>query len=106
MTPRPSKYRNKPVEVDGIRFPSQREAKRWGELKLLERAGEITELRRQARFPLEVNGELVCTYVADFVMRDKAGNLVVEDSKGFVTDVYKIKRKLMAAVHGIEIVEV
>jgi hypothetical protein len=56
------------------------------------------------RYPLEVNGVPVATYVADFVYSE-AGREVVEDAKGVLLDVYKIKRKLMLALHGIEIRE-
>lgn len=102
-----AKYRNTPTVSDGLRFDSKREAKRWGELRLMERAGLIENLERQVRFPLKVNGVLVCTYVADFVYREGATRArVVEDAKGFRTREYQIKRKLMKAVHGIEIAEV
>jgi hypothetical protein len=99
------KYGNKPTEVDGIRFASKREAARYSELKLLERAGKISALRLQPAFPLDVNGVPVCLYRADFAYVEN-GRHAVEDSKGFRTDVYKIKRALMKAVHGIDVVEV
>lgn len=101
---RRSKYGNKPTEVDGIRFASKREAHRYTELKLLERAGKISALRLQPAFPLDVNGVPVCHYRADFAYVEN-GRRVVEDSKGYRTDVYKIKRALMKAIHGVEIVE-
>jgi hypothetical protein len=99
------KYRNVPTEVDGILFASKREARRWSELRLMERAGYITELQRQVRFPLDVNGQPICHYVCDFQYR-RNGELVVEDSKGVRTPEYKLKAKLMKAVHQIQIVEV
>lgn len=98
------KYSNKPTEVDGHVFPSKREAARYKELKLMERAGVISGLELQARYPLEVNGKLVCTYVADFRYTE-VGAVVVEDCKGCRTDVYKLKRKLMLAVYDIAIRE-
>ena len=101
----PSKWRNVRTTVDGIRFASQREARRYAELKIELRTGEITDLKLQKRFALRVNGVHVCAYVADFVYRRK-GSRVVEDAKGKATDVYKIKRALMRAIYGIEIVEV
>lgn len=103
--PKPgTKYRNKPVEVDGIRFDSKREAQRWHELQLEERAGHISNLRRQAKFPLVWNRVLICSYVADFVyLRD--GAEVVEDSKGMRTREYTLKKKMMLAAYGIEIKE-
>jgi dsDNA-binding SOS-regulon protein len=65
-----SKYGAVRTEVDGISFASKKEARRYSELKLLERAGEIADLQLQPRFPLTVNGVRVCTYVADFQYRD------------------------------------
>lgn len=103
---KPQKYHAIPTTVDGIRFASKREAKRYALLKLLAQAGEISELRLQPSFPLRVNGELVCTYVADFQYVNKSGVCIIEDSKGMRTSVYKIKRKLMRACYGIEIQEV
>jgi hypothetical protein len=99
-----SKYKNKATVVDGLRFPSRREANRYAELRLLERAGKIEDLRTQVRYPLEVNGLLVSHYVADFTYLEK-GKLVVEDAKGHITPVYVIKKKHMAAQYGIEIKE-
>lgn len=104
---KPSKYRNKPVAIDGHRFASQLEAKRYRELKLLERAGEIAELELQPRIPITINGRHVCTYVADFRYRDKRnGSTVHEDAKGVRTAVYRLKKALCWAVHGIEIKEI
>lgn len=104
---RPRKYRNKPCSVDGIRFDSKAEMRRYCNLKNLEMAGEISDLRLQVKYPLEVNGSLVCTYVADFVYRiGKSGETVVEDAKGgkaTETAVFRIKSKLMRAIHGITI---
>lgn len=105
---RPSKFRNRVAVVDGVRFDSAKEARRLSELALLERAGEITELRRQVTYALDVNGHSICRYIADAVYRDRTGSLVVEDVKSPATrklPVYRIKAKLMKAIHGIEIVE-
>jgi hypothetical protein len=105
--PKTRKYRNQPTEIDGIRFDSKREAHRWLQLKLEEKAGRITNLRRQVAYGLAVNGEHICKYIADFTyVRD--GETVVEDVKSPAsrTDVYMLKRRLMAAVHGITISEV
>lgn len=92
--------------IDGLRFASQREGRRYQELCLLQKAGEITNLQCQVRFPLPVNGDLVCTYVADFTYRTKEGIDVVTDAKGVMTDVYKIKKKLMWSIYRIIIEEV
>lgn len=101
---RGSKYGNRRTEVDGISFASAKEARRWSELRLLERAGQISGLERQVRYRMEVRGVPVTTYVADF-RYEREGGYVVEDAKGFATDVYKLKKKLMRAVFDIEIQE-
>jgi hypothetical protein len=95
--------------MDGIRFDSKKEATRWWQLRAMETQGQISNLRRQVRFPLEVAGWLVCTYVADFVYIDGAGMEVVEDAKSEYTrklPVYAIKKKLMLACLGVVIREV
>lgn len=99
------KYRNRPCEVDGLRFDSRREAARWLVLKAWEAAGEITALRRQCPVRVVVNGVAVCVYVADFAYR-RDGRQVVEDAKGYRTAVYKLKKRLVRAACGIEIREV
>lgn len=101
------KYGNRKVVVDGVTFDSVKEANRWQVLKLMERAGEIGNLKRQPRFPLMIGDALICTYIGDAAYeRPPGGPLVIEDTKGFLTDIYKIKRKLMAALHSIHIEEV
>ena len=109
------KYHNiKTMTSDGIEHDSQAEAKRWIQLKLLERAGEIKDLKRQVKYvliPSQKEGkktiERECAYIADFVYTDlKTGQTVVEDTKGFRTRDYTIKRKLMLWVHKIKIKEV
>lgn len=102
---RRSKFNAVATVIDGIRFQSKAEAARWGELKALEAAGEVFDLQRQVTFPLVVNGKLICRYIADFTHRDKHGYRTVEDVKFVVTPVYRIKKKLMRAVLGIEIFE-
>ena len=119
-------YSQKVVTLDGQTFDSKREYKRYCELLLLEKAGAITELKRQVPFVLiptqfetverysdktgkrlkdkEVIVERECSYVADFTYKQD-GNLVVEDTKGFRTEGYVIKRKLMYLVYGIKIKE-
>lgn len=102
------KFKNIPTEVDGVAFSSKKEARRYGELRLLERAGEITGLKVQPSFPLDVNGVPICRYVGDFEYR-REGVRVVEDVKSPVTrkhPVYRIKAKLFAAVFGFQITEV
>ncbi len=101
-----SKYGAKAVvTADGQRFDSQREYARWRELELLEHAGKIAHLRRQVRYPLNaINGEVVAWYVADFIY-EQDGKLVMEDTKGFKTPLYRLKRKWIKAEYGIEILE-
>ena len=107
-----SKYHSKKVTVDGVEFDSRKEAHRYTELLLLERAGAIQGLQRQVKFELipsqRYDGKVIerpCHYVADFVYQEN-GNTVVEDTKGFRTKDYIIKRKLMLYLCGIRIKEV
>ena len=85
--------------MDGIVFHSEREMKRYWELKLLVRAGTIVDLELQPRFPLIVNGAKICTYVADFRYKDLSGRTVIEDVKGMRTPEYVIKSKLFHALN-------
>ena len=102
-----SKYNAKKTTVDGITFDSKKESKRYQELRLLERSGQIKDLRWQVPYELipKQKGERACTYYADFIYTEN-GEQVVEDSKGVKTKDYIIKRKLMLQVHGIKIKEV
>ena len=107
-----SKYHSKKTVVDGVEFDSRKEARRYSELLLLERAGAITELERQVKYELlpsqRIDGKVVerpVSYVADFQYKQD-GKTVVEDTKGFKTKEYIIKRKLMLWVHGIKIREI
>ena len=100
-----SKYRSRVQVVDGVRFASQKEARRYMELKLLQRAGEIADLKLQPRIKCIVAGELVCTYVADFFYIPRGKLPVYEDVKGVRTPMYKLKKKLVKACAGVEIFE-
>jgi hypothetical protein len=111
-----NKYRAQKTVVGNETFDSKKEAKRWQELLLLERAGQIWDLCRQVKYQLipaqyrYINGkercvERACDYYADFVYKDSKG-LHVEDAKGMKTDAYRIKKKLMLYVHEIIIEEV
>lgn len=93
-----SKYNSERTKVDNLLFDSKREAKRYGELKLLEKAGQIRNLELQPIFPLIVEGVKVAEYRGDFAYFE-ANKRVVEDSKGFRTPVYKLKRRLLLAVY-------
>ncbi len=116
------KYQNKPTNLDGISFQSQHEAARWAELLLLQKCRKIRNLQRQVTFRLDLpnpkapNDQArnidIAKYIADFVYEeDRGGGIwvqVVEDAKSEATktDVYRIKKRLMLAIHGIEIKEV
>lgn len=106
---RSNKFNARRTELDGIAFASKAEAKRYAHLKLLARVGEIADLELQPKYDFVVNGLKVCSYLADFRYRVPAtGEVVVEDVKSAPTRTpeYRIKRKLMKAIHGIEVVEV
>ncbi len=120
-----NKYVSKKVIADGITFDSKKEAHRYQELLLLERTGKIKNLQRQVKYTLipaqyekvwkprkkaYEKGKCLereCSYIADFVYIDiKTGEIVVEDTKGFKTKDYIIKRKLMLYTHDIKIKEI
>lgn len=111
------KYHAIATEVEGRKFASRREAKRYSELRLLERVKAIGDLECQPVFPLCVvkvykNGwpieiAIVAKYIADFQYTNlKTGEIVVEDVKGFKTPVYALKKKLVEAIHGITVTEI
>jgi hypothetical protein len=101
-----SKYHARRTKVGNIWFDSAAEARRYGELRLMEKAGVISELELQVPYPLCVAGHRICLYKADFRYFDRERQVwVVEDVKGVRTAEYKIKRNLMRAIHGIEILE-
>lgn len=101
--PKGHKYAAKKATVDGIDFPSRLEARRYIELKMLLHAGEITDLELQPRYRLEVNGHKICDYVADFRYRMPDGAEIVEDAKGKILPEFRLKVKLLKAVHGIDL---
>ncbi len=100
-----NKYRNIKTTVNGLVFDSRKEASRYQELRLLQQAGQIHDLRLQVPYAIVINDVKVCKYVADFVYIEN-GKQRVEDTKGILTPVYRLKKKLMRAVHGIEVIEV
>ena len=91
----------------GLKFDSKWEAERWGQLKSMERAGIVTQLERQIRYDLTINDVKICSYIVDFryLLEEENGlfNLVVEDAKGILTPEFKLKKKLMKAIHNIEL---
>lgn len=102
-----NKYRAVATVLDGVRFHSKAEAKRYAVLKNMERAGEIEGLKLQPRYRLEIGGFKVCDYIGDFEYTDRrTGERITEDVKGVKTAAYRIKAKLMKALRGVEIREV
>jgi hypothetical protein len=102
------KFRNTKTIREGMVFDSKKEASRYPQLKLLESAGRIRNLRRQVKYELRVNGVLVSTYKADYVYEElEKGQWleVVEDVKGYPNDRWPMKKKLMLACHGVRIRE-
>lgn len=112
------KYGNKKITIDGIEFDSKKEAQRYWELKLLQRAGVISGLELQKKYELiptqRIDGKVVeraIKYIADFAYI-KDGRQVVEDVKGYRDPKsagyakFVIKRKLMLYIHGIQVIEV
>lgn len=113
---RTNKFHAVKTEVDGIMFDSKKEAARYLELKLLQKAGKIRSLEIHKRWPLEVNGIKIGAYESDFNyavdhprMHDDDGTpvsmLVVEDCKGVRTPLYRLKKKIVEALYGIKITE-
>lgn len=108
-----SKYRNQVIETPDGRFDSKAEHKYWCRLKLLEKAKEVKDIRRQVVYelapsvPVAKRKRPALRYVADFVYWDCAKNAeIVADVKGAVTEGYRIKRHLMKSIHNIDILEI
>jgi len=110
MIHKKTKYNNKITELDGIKFHSRKESMRYGQLKLYEKGGLISDLRLQVSYELipklVINGktERAIKYIADFVYFDTVHKVeIVEDVKGMITDIFKLKYRLMFQVHNIQI---
>ena len=99
-----NKLKAKACFIDGIRFASLKEGRRYKELKLLEKSGQIQNLELQPRYDLIINSIKIGFYKADFRYNEN-GKQVVEDVKGYKTDVYKLKKKMIKAVYNIDIYE-
>ncbi|HEY0586235.1 MAG TPA: DUF1064 domain-containing protein [Pseudoduganella sp.] len=105
------KYSNTRVEWNGEKFDSKAECSRYASLLVMQKAGRISDLTRQVSFVLApkvvIGGKAKRSliYRADFGYKDATGKPVVEDVKGSLTAVYKIKRHLMKSIHGIDILE-
>tara|TARA_R110002020_G_C16263217_1_gene770632 strand:- start:1208 stop:1519 length:312 start_codon:yes stop_codon:yes gene_type:complete len=99
-----NKYRAVKTVVDGIKFDSKAEARRYSNLKILEGVGDISDLELQPRYDLVINGIKVGFYKADFrYIQD--GDTIVEDVKGMKTPIYNLKKKMIKAIYGIDILE-
>jgi len=102
-----SKFGAKKTIVDGITFDSKWESERYGQLRAMERGGIVTDLKLQVKYDIIINDIKICRYIADFVYKEESpdGKVkeIVEDAKGFETPEFKLKKKLMKAVHGIDI---
>ena len=103
MRPGFKKYGNKKVQADGLTFDSIAEHKRYLELKLMKSTGLICNLIVHPRYKLEVNGIKICSYVGDFEYMDGELKRHIEDVKGVETAAFKIKKKLMQAILGLDI---
>jgi len=107
IAPKQSKYKSKPVWLDGRRFASKHERDVYARLKLRAEIGDISDLKLQFRYPLKVEGVVIGHYVADFVFWDHTKKcLRVLDAKGFKTELYKWKKRHMKAAYGLDIEEV
>jgi len=105
--PKKGKYGATKMEVEGIVFDSKKEANRYKELLMLRKAGVIGLLELQVPFELNEGGSHSLKYIADFVYVDRlTGEKITEDVKGFRTEVYKKKKRLMKKVYGINIKEI
>lgn len=99
-----NKFGAKKTKIGDLTFDSKLEARRWNELKMLERGGAIAFLQRQVPYDLTVNGHHICRYVADFVyVTRESMETTVEDAKGVLTPEFRLKAKLMEACFGIVI---
>jgi len=99
-----SKYKNVKCTYNGIKFDSKGERDRYKVLEIREKSGEIYGLKTQVKFPIVINGVKVCNYISDFTYYLKDNhNIVVEDYKGVITGLFTLKKKLMKAVHGIDV---
>lgn len=99
---RPNKYRARKTSVDGITFDSQAEAFRYGSLKLLEKAGDISGLKLQPEYAFMEGGKKAFRYTADFQYL-RGNQVIIEDVKGVDTDASRLRRKLTELRHGVEV---
>jgi hypothetical protein len=96
------KFKARRTNVDGIKFSSKKEANRYNILKLLQKSGDILFFLRQVPFHLPGGVKYIC----DFLIFWTNGDVTIEDVKGFKTEIYKAKKKMVEALYPIEILEV
>lgn len=101
-TSTPSKYRAVRIEIDNIKFSSKKEGRRYQELKALQHAGDVKFFLRQTPFHLPGKTR----YVLDFMVFWENGNVTFEDTKGFRTQVYKLKKRMVEELYPIKILEI
>jgi len=108
-----NKYNAKKTEIDGIKFDSKKEARRYSELRLMVKANEILNLEMQPRYDIVVNGKKIGFYKADFRYKESHNYdapWIVEDvkgcRKGCAYSMFRLKKKLVEAIYGIEVVEI
>lgn len=110
LSPKKNKYHNRRTEYNGRMFDSAHEARTAQELDNLRKAAlpadRVVDVQYQVPFPIVVNGEKICRYEADFVVTYADDHVQVIDAKGVRTDIFKLKKKLVKACHGIDIIEV
>jgi hypothetical protein len=98
-----NKFGNKHTIVDGYEFDSKAEAARYGQLKMSEKAGEVSSIRRQVTYPLMINTYSVGTWTADFVYLLASGKEIIEDVKGIRLPVFNLKARIFYALYGTQI---
>jgi hypothetical protein len=110
MKAKPNKYNAKKTLYDGRMYDSKAEAAFAAKLKMAMSATKLADrvilIKLQVPYVINVNGSKICKYIADFRVTYGDGNIVVYDVKGVKTSIYNLKKKLVKAVHGIEIIEV
>lgn len=105
--PKPSKWRNKHVTVDGLSFDSMVESERYAYNLVRQRAGQIRDLCHHHVFRIVWHGDLICTYEADSTYFLESGVYIVEDVKGgTTTEAFRLKKRMMVSTHRIKITEV
>lgn len=107
MRKKRTKYGAIKTMVDGVTFDSKAEAARYGALKAMQRGSLISGLELQPRYDFALHGVKMGCYKADFRYRDnRTGEIILEDVKGILTPVYRLKKKMLKAFYGIDITEI